>query len=51
MTSQGTPPVYTFDTALAWLVKDNLQFDVGANFGLTRESPNLQLYAGIAQRF
>ncbi len=50
-TDKFTPPVYTADVAVAWLVKDNLQLDIGANFGLTKDSPNLQLYAGIAQRF
>jgi hypothetical protein len=50
-TDARTPPVYTLDTALAWSVTDTLQLDVGANVGLNRAAPNLQLYAGISKRF
>ena len=50
-TDKSTPAIYTFDTALAWLVTPNLQLDVGANIGLNSAAPNLQLYAGISQRF
>ncbi len=39
-------PRYSINTALAWLIRPNLQFDVGANFGLA-----IQLYAGMSQRF
>jgi len=42
---------YSIDTALAWTARPNLQLDVGANFGLNRETPAIQLYAGISQRF
>jgi hypothetical protein len=42
---------YSIDTALAWTARQNLQFDIGANFGLNRETPAIQLYAGISQRF
>ena len=48
---KGNPPVYTFDAAVAWAVTSNLQLDVGTNIGLNQNAPNLQLYAGIAQRF
>jgi Putative MetA-pathway of phenol degradation len=41
----------SFDTALAWMVLPNVQFDVGANFGLNSVTPALQLYAGLSQRF
>ena len=50
-TDKGTPAIYTADAAVAWAVNDNLQLDVGANFGLNKAAPNLQLYAGISQRF
>ena len=50
-TDKNIPPVYTFDTAVSWMVKDNLQLDVGANIGLNKASPNLQLYTGIAARW
>ena len=42
---------YSLDTALAWVVRPNLQLDVGANFGLNSQTPAIQLYAGISQRF
>ena len=42
---------YSFDTALAWTPQKNLQFDVGANFGLNKETPALQVYTGITRRF
>ena len=47
----GTVRQVSFDTALAWQVQPNLQFDVGANFGLNTATPQLQLYAGVARRF
>jgi len=37
--------------ALAYLINDNLQVDAGAVIGLNRDSPDLQLYLGAAQRF
>ncbi len=46
-----TPPVYTADAAIAWMVTNTLQVDVGTNIGLNKNAPNLQLYSGIAQRF
>jgi len=39
------------DAALAYLVKNNLQLDLGANFGLTRSTADVELYAGISVRF
>jgi Putative MetA-pathway of phenol degradation len=42
---------YSFDTALAWTAAPNLQFDVGANVGLNRDTPALQVYTGISRRF
>ncbi|HLX14040.1 MAG TPA: transporter [Bradyrhizobium sp.] len=47
----GRVAQYSFDTALAWTVKPNFQIDVGANFGLNRATPAVQLYVGAAQRF
>ena len=41
----------SFDTALAWGVTKNTQIDFGANIGLTRDTPAIQLYAGLSQRF
>ena len=45
------PPVYTADAAIAWMVTNTFQVDIGTNIGLNRNAPNLQLYTGIAQRF
>jgi hypothetical protein len=42
---------YSFDTALAWAVRKDLQLDVGANFGLNSQTPALQVYTGITRRF
>ena len=43
-------------TALAglsanWTPNDNLQLDVGANAGLNRNAPDVELYFGVARRF
>jgi hypothetical protein len=42
---------FSLDTAVAWAVRKDLQLDVGANFGLNRVTPQLQVYAGVSQRF
>jgi hypothetical protein len=47
----GTIRQYSADLALAWTAQPNLQFDLGANFGLNRDTPALQLYGGVARRF
>jgi hypothetical protein len=36
---------------LDYLVLPNVQLDAGANFGLTKASPDLNLYTGITARF
>jgi hypothetical protein len=50
-TDTGLQPYYTGDFALAWLVADNLQLDIGTNIGLNKQAPDLQTYIGISQRF
>jgi hypothetical protein len=35
----------------AWTPNDDLQLDLGANVGLNRDSPDLELYVGVARRF
>ena len=50
-TDSRSPPIYTFDAALAYAVTPTLQLDIGSNIGLNRNAPNLQLYTGISQRF
>lgn len=47
----GTVVQASFDTALAWTVRPNVQLDVGANFGLNSATPSFEFYGGIAQRF
>ena len=42
---------YSVDTAIAWTVRKNTQIDIGANVGLNRDTPALQIYTGLAQRF
>jgi hypothetical protein len=36
---------------VAYLVSKDLQLDAGANFGLNRETPDVELYAGFSVRF
>ncbi len=55
-TSQNFDPAgpvrqYSYDVSLAWLANPVLQFDIGANVGLNRNTPDLQLYTGISARF
>jgi Putative MetA-pathway of phenol degradation len=38
-------------TWLAWKKSPSLQFDLGANIGLTPATPKLQLYLDVSQRF
>ncbi|MES2494875.1 MAG: transporter [Pseudomonadota bacterium] len=37
--------------SLGWQPRDDLQFDVGANNGLNRHTPDLELYIGVSRRF
>jgi hypothetical protein len=47
----GTERQATADAAVAWLLQNDLQLDGGANVGLNRQTPDLEVYAGIAKRF
>jgi hypothetical protein len=47
----GTTRQATFDTSAAYLLRNDLQLDGGANIGLTRNSPDIEVYAGLAKRF
>jgi hypothetical protein len=42
---------YSFDTAMTWLIRPNLQLDFGADFGLNSATPAVQVFAGLSQRF
>ena len=39
------------DAALAYALSNDLQLDAGANLGLTRDTPDIELYAGASLRF
>ncbi len=47
----GTVRQVSYDVSLAWLARSTLQFDIGANVGLNRDTPDLVLYLGAAARF
>lgn len=47
----GTVKQASADAALAYLATDTLQLDAGANLGLTRDTPDVELYAGASVRF
>jgi hypothetical protein len=47
----GTVRRYSADAALSHLLTDNLQVDIGGNFGLNRATPDVQIYGGISARF
>jgi hypothetical protein len=47
----GTGRQYSADATVTWLARPALQFDAGANFGLNRQTPEVQLYVGVSKRF
>lgn len=47
----GTVKQASADTGLAYAVSNDVQLDAGANFGLTRATPDVEFYAGISTRF
>ena len=47
----GTVRHYAAGGSLAYLVSNDVQLDAGANFGLNRNTPDVQLYTGFAIRF
>jgi hypothetical protein len=47
----GTVQQYSADVMATWMPRPKLQFDIGANFGLNRDTPDVQLYAGVSTRF
>jgi hypothetical protein len=47
----GTVRQYSLDAAAAFLVSNNVQLDAGVNFGLNRNTPDVELYSGVAFRF
>ena len=47
----ATVKQYSADAAIGYLLNDNLQIDGGANFGLNRQTPDLEVYTGVSARF
>lgn len=47
----GTVRQYSLDAAAAYLLSKRVQLDAGVNFGLNRNTPDVELYSGIAVRF
>jgi len=37
--------------SMGWQPKDDLQFDIGTNVGLNRDSADVEVYAGLSRRF
>jgi hypothetical protein len=46
-----TATLVSLDAALAFAVTKRLQLDLGANFGLTKQTPDTELYLGVSARF
>lgn len=47
----GTVRQASADVAVAYAANNNMQLDAGANFGLNRNTADVELYAGISMRF
>ena len=47
----GTSRQYSADASAAYLLSNSVQVDGGANFGLNRNTPDVELYAGVSKRF
>lgn len=47
----GTQVQSSFDIAGAYVVRHDLQFDAGINFGVDRAAPDAEFYVGIAKQF
>ena len=39
------------DASIAYAITNDVQLDAGANFGLTRDTPDIELYGGVSVRF
>ncbi len=47
----GTTHLASADAAAAYLLSNDVQLDAGANFGLNRNTPDVELYGGLSVRF
>jgi hypothetical protein len=47
----GTGKQASWDVAAAYLPSNDLQLDAGANFGLNKQTPDVEVYTGVSVRF
>ena len=47
----GTGKQASADGSIAYLVSNKLQLDAGANFGLNKQTPDVELYTGVSILF
>ena len=47
----GTGKQVSWDVSAAYLPTKDLQLDAGANFGLNRQTPDVEVYTGVSVRF
>jgi hypothetical protein len=47
----GTTQQSSADGSVAYLLSNDVQLDAGANFGLNRNTPDVELYTGVSVRF
>jgi len=47
----GTGKQYSADGSFAYLLSNSVQLDGGANFGLNKQTPDVEVYAGVSKRF
>jgi hypothetical protein len=47
----GTSRQSSVDGTVAYFLSNNVQLDAGANFGLNRNTPDVELYGGVSKRF
>jgi len=45
------PQVMTADAGVMWLLDQNTQLDAGANVGVSRTAPDVQVFSGLSRRF
>jgi Putative MetA-pathway of phenol degradation len=48
---RGTARQASADAAAAYLLSNDVQLDAGANFGLNRNTSDIELYTGVSMRF
>lgn len=47
----GTVRQFSADPGLSCLLSDELQLDIGGNFGLNQTTPGVKVHAGVSARF